>query len=689
LLERLAVTVHAPKGWRGPAKPGFRIRQKDAGTLLEIQQPCNPGVECTQLLKDTSMSSILTNTSAMVALQTLKGVSQSLSRTQTEISTGKTVSSARDNAAIWAISKVMESDVQGFKGIKESLSLGQSSVAVARTAAETITNLLNDVKGKIVAAQESNVDRGKIQTDIGELRNQIVSVVNAAQFNGLNLVDNEEMVNILSSLDRDGQGNVTARSISISGQGLGLNAAVAGTTASDALVETATVAGLSGGASGNVQVALTQDFAIGGPVDSNTETVTFNITATGTNDAEARTISVNGVDVSVNVAEDVAQDTLAAAVRTAIETARDSGTAEQQAALAGITVGGAANAVEITTTDRAEAVAVDFGNLDALAGVAAANDDGGGTTGEIAVSLEANALTVSVAGVDVDVTINSGMSAADVATALETAITTSTDPGLGGVTVERDGTTISITNVSSEDVDVDFGAVDALSGATVTGAGVTAGAATVESRAATLSLAGEDVALAGGDTFTITLGTGGSAQTFTYTLNNTPADTEAGRAAAFAEIATGLAEGITAATGLSASAEGGVVTIANTGSGALEFGIAAFTDGASGGRLNALAAIDVSTQEGAASALSEIEGLIQTAIDASATFGSAQGRIDNQTQFVNQLTDSLRAGIGTLVDADMEAASARLQALQVQQQLAIQSLSIANQQPQNILALFR
>ena len=63
------------------------------------------------------MSSILTNTSAMVALQTLRGVNAKLSMTQNEISTGKSVGSAKDSASIWAISKVMESDVNGFKGI--------------------------------------------------------------------------------------------------------------------------------------------------------------------------------------------------------------------------------------------------------------------------------------------------------------------------------------------------------------------------------------------------------------------------------------------------------------------------------------------------------------------------------------------------------------------------------------------
>ena len=61
----------------------------------------------------------------------------------------------------------------------------------------------------------------------------------------------------------------------------------------------------------------------------------------------------------------------------------------------------------------------------------------------------------------------------------------------------------------------------------------------------------------------------------------------------------------------------------------------------------------------------------------------------DQNEFVGNLTDSLKTGIGAMVDTNMEEASARLQALQVQQQLATQALSIANQQPQGLLSLFR
>ncbi len=91
----------------------------------------------------------------------------------------------------------------------------------------------------------------------------------------------------------------------------------------------------------------------------------------------------------------------------------------------------------------------------------------------------------------------------------------------------------------------------------------------------------------------------------------------------------------------------------------------------------------------ARTAVGEIEALIDVAKKGAAELGTAAKRINDQSNFVSKLADSLTAGIGALVDADMEEASARLQALQTQQQLGVQALSIANQAPQTILSLFR
>jgi len=71
------------------------------------------------------------------------------------------------------------------------------------------------------------------------------------------------------------------------------------------------------------------------------------------------------------------------------------------------------------------------------------------------------------------------------------------------------------------------------------------------------------------------------------------------------------------------------------------------------------------------------------------TLGAASRKIDAQASFTSKLSDTIEAGIGNLVDADLAKESAKLQALQVKQQLGIQALSIANQAPQSIMSLFR
>jgi flagellin len=162
------------------------------------------------------MSSILTNNSAMVALQTLKSINKDLSMTQSAISTGKDIGSAKDNSAIWAISKVMESDVSGFNAVADSLALGESTVAVASAGAEQITDILNEIKEKVVAATGENVDNSKLTADVTELTNQVTSIIAASQFNGFNLLnDDGNDLTVLSSIDRDDAGTVTAANITV------------------------------------------------------------------------------------------------------------------------------------------------------------------------------------------------------------------------------------------------------------------------------------------------------------------------------------------------------------------------------------------------------------------------------------------------------------------------------------------
>ena len=423
------------------------------------------------------MSSILTNNGAMVALQTLKSINSRLTETQNAISTGKSVGTARDNAAVWAISKVMESDVKGFQGISDSLNLGESTVAVARNGAETVTDLLTEMKGKIVASQEQNVDRAKIQTDIVALRDQINAVVGAAQFNGLNLLSNRDTtagsgtVNVLASLDRSSSG--------VSASDIGVGKKDLGTTAS----------AVTGGTVANLTTAVTLN---------ETQSASLAITAP-TGAGQIFSIGLTGTDADGNnfTPGDYSTGTTAGDAQKIMYIARD-----------------------------------------------------GDTAGDVAKGLaQAFALYAAEEGLDTDV-----------------------------LNVSASGSNLTVSSTVTDATDTIAARIDTLTSPTS-------------------------------------------------------------------------------------------VTI--------------------GGGLEKLNDIDVTTDTGADAALVAIEFMIQTAVDSAASFGSAQGRIETQANFISSLTDSLKSGIGTMVDADMEEASARLQALQVQQQLGVQALSIANQAPQSLLSLFR
>jgi flagellin len=102
-----------------------------------------------------------------------------------------------------------------------------------------------------------------------------------------------------------------------------------------------------------------------------------------------------------------------------------------------------------------------------------------------------------------------------------------------------------------------------------------------------------------------------------------------------------------------------------------------------------LTTVKVDTPANAEASIDDIEKLIQTAVDGAAALGASAARIEKQAEFVSKVSDAMKSGIGALVDTDMEAASARLKALQTQQQLGVQALSIANSAPQTLQQLFR
>jgi len=134
------------------------------------------------------MSSILTNNSAMAALQTLRSVNNNLSDTQAAVSSGLRVGKAADNAAYWSIATTMKSDNGALSAVSDALGMGAAKVDTAYTAVQSSIDVVSEIKAKLVAATEDGVDKNKINDEIKQLQQQLTSIASSASFNGENWV---------------------------------------------------------------------------------------------------------------------------------------------------------------------------------------------------------------------------------------------------------------------------------------------------------------------------------------------------------------------------------------------------------------------------------------------------------------------------------------------------------------------
>ena len=107
--------------------------------------------------------------------------------------------------------------------------------------------------------------------------------------------------------------------------------------------------------------------------------------------------------------------------------------------------------------------------------------------------------------------------------------------------------------------------------------------------------------------------------------------------------------------------------------------------------MTSVAAIDIKSanSDTIANFLKVVDQALSEVTSAASQIGTYQNRVTSQQNFVKALSDANKTAVGALVDANMEEESTKLKALQTQQQLAVQSLSIANASTSNILTLFR
>ncbi|AIJ66219.1 flagellin [Brucella suis] len=152
------------------------------------------------------MASILTNSSALTALQTLASTNKSLESTQNRISTGLRISEASDNASYWSIATSMKSDNKANSAVQDALGLGAGKVDTAYSAINKIRESVDDIKTKLVSAMGASIeDKGKIETEIKSIVANINSALSNANYAGSNLLNGPTTdLNVVASYNRSG-----------------------------------------------------------------------------------------------------------------------------------------------------------------------------------------------------------------------------------------------------------------------------------------------------------------------------------------------------------------------------------------------------------------------------------------------------------------------------------------------------
>jgi flagellin len=172
------------------------------------------------------MTSILTNTSAMSALQTLRTINTNLADTQDRVSSGFKVGEASDNVAYWSISTTMNSDNKALNSASDALGVGAAKVDTAYAAMESAIDVVDEIKAKLVTASESSTDKEQIQLEITKLTEQLSAIAQGASFSGENWMTADGITGSSASVvdgfirDTDGNVKITTASYNVSSYAL-------------------------------------------------------------------------------------------------------------------------------------------------------------------------------------------------------------------------------------------------------------------------------------------------------------------------------------------------------------------------------------------------------------------------------------------------------------------------------------
>lgn len=576
------------------------------------------------------MTSVNTNFGALVALQNLNSTNRDLSEVQNRISTGLRVSSAADDGAAFSIAQSLRSRVGSVQAINEGITRANDTVRTALDAGSQVSDILTDLQTEAqrAATFTNPADRQAAQDAFAAQRARIDGILNGAVVNGVNLLNgsNRTGFSVVTSDQASGSAQQTVQAVA----GSGTIASVDFTGTDGLSGDTAINAAASGSVLANSGGANAIAVAVG-------DTLSFQLQdENGVAQGNARQVVISNFATLDDLAQGV-RDATGGAVNLSFNGDRIVFDSDQNFDVnfeSGVAIDNT-TAGNIETAASANARAAFFG----VSGGALANGNAAGTAAVAGTGVGSTAAQIgggnqaassSVAGLTTNSTLRSLITSGQTTGNIQLVVGDAGDQETVQFDLARD---ITVGQFLSEVSDR-------------TGGRVTA-AFDDDSNQIVFRTAPDSE---------------GDAETLAVTTTNSAA-----LGATFGAVNAGDIERANA--GSSADRiEGGDFRV-------------------NGGAFSALGSIDLTSDP--SSAIATIQGLQGQLNGFLGRIGSSSRSLETQQDFLTSLGDNLTRSIGGLVDADLARESARLQSLQVRQQLGVQALSIANQAPQLVLSFFR
>ena len=604
------------------------------------------------------MSSLLNNAAALSALQSLQMTQQSLSIVENQVSTGLQVATAADNSSYWSIAAQLNSDSGIVTAANTALTEGQSVLSTATSAINSVITTLNSMTTSLTEAQNPGAVIGDINTSLASLSQRLTDAVNGASFNGLNVLNGtQSTMSFVAGYNASATGG-SVNTISLTAQALNgtagqatTNSTVSGAAMTSLLTQVdAATLNLAPATAGNPQVYQGTD-------GSGHDTLTIvSIDSAGNRTATTYT-GIGGIQTGAFQTDGGGAQFTSVNVQTTVIPVSVQSTTNSQitnaTTIANLTTTAANAAASPTSYDAAPTV----GNNQVLAATPANGvkaqfvvnsvDSSGNLTSTTYTALNAggNAITFTGGGAG------------------------STWNGANGITIASFGVSTTVTSAVANPT-------------TTTTTSTVTNASTLAALQALYANPGTNYKLGlNSNVNTVTTGVAGaSSDTLTVQSMDSNGD-------------------ITTTVYKPLDANGNVLTGHQFAS-AASLSSTSTTVWAQGGLLRqngidltggsgATSTFQIGANLTAAQGLSAVSQALAAVENYSALIGATQNRMTSASTFNTALTTNYADGVSGLVDADMNNASTQMQALQTQEQLGIQSLSIANQNAALILKLFQ